>query len=218
MLRNLRISKLVMLRLKIDYRFSFPLLFAIGLSCSIDKQDGYFADMPRRYDIDSLSRHERLFESLRTRAYFKDGVSVLSVHCNDCVLIPFCGYLILKSDTVYYARSEDEELRPYLVMNSDKFASRRIEYSSVRADSVTYMGMMYDKHFDDSIAFFRLKPIERKSAIDATYLKFIAIKEGGIRYLTFSNSSGDVSILLSSHPRVVWRSSSMKGPHSEIHD
>lgn len=190
---------------KVGFGSICTILFALCGACQEGRQEGFFAQMPRAYQTDSLSVYKDLFGSLTTLAYRTSDGSTLAVNCDDCTLIPFCGVLLFRNDTVFYSGSEGDRPKPFLVMNAPRFSGGRIEYSNLRIDSVTYMGKMYDKHYNDSIPFFRLNPKKRMAALDASYLKYIALKEGGIRYLTFSGMAGDISIRLSERPHVVLR-------------
>jgi hypothetical protein len=152
---------------------------AISLpSCTNERSSSFFRDMPLKYEVDSLSIFSDLMGSLITK---KMDDNVLYMSCDDCNLIPFCGYLKFSAT----------RLAPYTV-----------EYSNDRVDEIRNLGRVFDKKNADSLFLFQLTPIVKQSLPDATYLKYISIRDGGIRHLTFSNSGGDYTIELSKFANV----------------
>ena len=110
--------------------------------------------------------------------------------------------------TVLFTIKKDKtnEYRPYLKLGVSKFDTTHFVYSNSRIDNVVAMGKMMDSIFKDSIHYFQLLPVQSGSPHHNSYVRYVAIKNGGIRYLTFKTYSKDYTILLKNYPKVVWSS------------
>jgi hypothetical protein len=173
---------------------------AISLpSCTNERSSSFFRDMPLKYEVDSLSIFSDLMGSLITK---KMDDNVLYMSCDDCNLIPFCGYLKYSNDSLLYSKDRDENFRLFLLFSATRLAPYTVEYSNDRVDEIRNLGRVFDKKNADSLFLFQLTPIVKQSLPDATYLKYISIRDGGIRHLTFSNSGGDYTIELSKFANV----------------
>lgn len=176
--------------------FILPLCF---ISCV--KNDGFFREMPKTYSVDSLTAFEDIFDGLKT-TQIGNG-DVLKVESSDCYLIPFCGFLTFRNDTIFYSQQTGESLRPFMVLNERRFQKRTIEYEDGRVDEIRYLGLIPEIGSQDSLALFEIIPIKRRQPADATYLKFLGIRDGGIKLVTFGGTSADYSIRISHYPKLV---------------
>ncbi len=174
-------------------------LFLLVAFLSCGNKKGYFGEMYDSYRVDSLESFKDLIGSLKTKP-FKNS---LRISCNDCNQIPFCGVLTYISDTIFFRTQES--LKPFLILNSKRLSKTTIEYSKNRLDEVTNLGTIYDKENGDSLALFMLQPTLTNLPPDATYLKFITLKKGGIKHLTFANNAGNYTIKLSKYPSIIYK-------------
>lgn len=168
------------------------------ISCTV-KEEGFFSNMPSTYEGDLYGG---LFEGLSTIKILNGNG--LKVNSEDCDLIPFCGVLEYRNDSIFYSNDQDRVAKLFLVLNSKEYSKIIIEYSDNRSDEVTYIGLSYDRKHQDSLALFKFKPIKRSVPHDTDYLKYLGIKRGGIRLLTFGSGNGkDVSIELTEKPTII---------------
>jgi hypothetical protein len=182
------------------------LVASIWLSASNcqERPSGYFRNMPSRFIVDSLQTEKELFQEL---VIHHDATDIIALdagsHCN---IIPFCGFLKANGDTLFYKRRLEDKFRPFLNLNAPKFDTITFKYFDSRIDDVVSMGKMYDSIFKDSINYFQLIPRDGRSIHHERYIRYVAIKAGGIRYLTFRTQLKDYSIWLKEHPILVWSS------------
>lgn len=90
-----------------------------------------------------------------------------------------------------------------MVLNERRFQTRTIAYPDGRIDDIRYLGLIPERGSQDSLALFEIIPIKRLQPADAGYLKFVAIKDGGIKLVTFSGSTGDYSIKIGQYPKLI---------------
>jgi hypothetical protein len=178
------------------------LVLVVLLGCA-ENGDGFFSEMPKNFDTDSLTVQKDLFASLRIQPIDKNEIEVKS---NDCTLLPFCGNLRFQNDTIYHRASPSEAYRPYLVLNARRFDTLMYVYSPERVDKVVYIGLMWDEAKNDSLKYFQLIPVKRKSPFHTAYVKYVSVKNGGIQYITFSSYTKTYTISITKFPKVVWSS------------
>jgi hypothetical protein len=190
---------------KINCGILLFIILYISLHCGNHAMESFFDRMPTTYNIDSLETYKDVFNKLVTRHGINNGISYLKVESDNRQLIPFCGYLHVFSDTVYYSSNKEEKGNPFLFLNAEKFKKWKINYSENRADSIIYVGKIYDKFMHDSLKLFWLKPQTTDLPLDASYLKFITLTDGGFRHFTFSNMMGDQTVILNSYPKIIYK-------------
>lgn len=183
------------------------ILVLVLFSCHSGELRGYFDKMPYDFVTDSLTFYKEPFELLETE-FMNGGADVIKVFSKEeyvCSLIPFCGFLKYEDDTIYHSSVDTTSMQPFLILNAKKYTKWVVEYKQERSDEVTYMGRIFDKEKRDSVHLFQLSPVKRIAPMDATYLKFIAIEKGGIRYLSFANNLHFFTISFQQHPKVIYR-------------
>jgi hypothetical protein len=166
--------------------------------------NGYFKDMPYSYIVDSLNDdYADLFRSLKTFHYTEKGISYLEFQVKEDNVIAFNGFLKLYDDTIFYSKFKNIKGVPFLYLKLKRFKKWKIDYSSVKTDSISYIGKFFDKEKNDSLDCFLLTP-QKRNLIHYSYVKFIAISNGGIQYLTFSNFINEKTIRLKDYPKVTY--------------
>lgn len=181
------------------------LLISMLLSCqSVEKKGGYFNQTPSKFKLDSLRTGSDLIGDLVFEDVGSKGEDVVKVSNSDCITIPFCGYLSYKRDTVFHSATKAGLRKPFLILKAKKFSKWVVEYRHDRIDEVTYLGMRADESDGDSLHLFMLQPTKLLGAIDSEFLKFIAIKKGGIRHLSFYNYAHLFTIRLQEYPKVIF--------------
>ena len=184
--------------------FVLVLTICISMNSCFRQKSGFFEKMPTSFLTDSLTVQNDLFESINIQHTNGDEIKFdAGDYCN---VIPFCGFLMAKNGTIYYKKDKTSEYRPYLKLGVSKFDTTHFVYSNSRIDNVVAMGKMMDSIFKDSIHYFQLLPVQSGSPHHNSYVRYVAIKNGGIRYLTFKTYSKDYTILLKNYPKVVWSS------------
>lgn len=177
--------------------------------CSCKKHNSSYWQMPEYYKTDSLSYFKEVIGSLKTIYRIQDNY--LKVEVNDCLLIPFCGYLRYSGDTIFFLKDEGGKEIPFLFLRAKKSVGWLVNYSSERSDSIYYIGSGFDKsNSKDSLWMFQLKPRLYKRPSDSTFLKFITLGHGGIKSITFSNYFNDCTISLTEYSKVIYNSSKGK--------
>jgi len=181
----------------------FRLILIISIftlySCK-NNSDGYFNEMPERFNVDSLTKLTGLFNSIKIQK--SDNGNKIRLSSNDCALIPFCGTIWFSQDTIYI-QNEQLEPSPFLILNKSKNSQWSISYSPERTDEVTYLGTVPDNNSGGNLELFMLTPIIRKAPLDASYLKYILVRQGGIKYLGFWSYPGEFTISLNKYPQAI---------------
>ena len=179
------------------------LCFIISVFSSCETREvGFFGEMPDFFDGSNLSMYSDIIESLKIK---KDQSNDrIEISCKDCDLMPLCGYLMFRNDSVFYSNKSDNRLKLFFALKSKKKSIQRIEYSASRSDRITFLGTVYDPIIKDSVFLLKLTPVTREIPPDGDYLKYISIKNGGIKMITFSSGVGkEVSIELSKAPKII---------------
>jgi len=177
-------------------------LIASILSSCERKVDGFFSEMPDRYDGKELPMYADIIESLKIE---KDNTgNKIEISCSDCDVMPLCGYLMFRSDSIFYSNKSDNKVKLFFALKAKKNSNQIFEYSDSRSDKITFLGAVYDPIIKDSVLLLKLAPVKREIPPDGDFLKYISIKNGGIKLFTFSSGVGsDVSIELSKVPKVI---------------
>jgi hypothetical protein len=169
-------------------------------SCNQTSKPGFFSKMPSSYDVDSLEVFSEVFKDLQTEV--TQNGQKLKIDAADCSLIPFCGYLFHKNDSIYFS-PEDKDYKLFFNLHAKKFSSRIMNYDSDRADKITALGLIKDQVNGDSVFLFRLDPVKQLAPSDDTRLKYITISQGGFRQFTFGGTAFDYTIELREKPFLV---------------
>jgi hypothetical protein len=182
-------------------------IYFVGLlifaQCS--NSDLGYNQMPENYKTDSLLSYKEIFAGLKTTSGSQNGVPYLKVESNDCATIPFCGFLKIISDTMFFSVTEFGKGVPFLLLNARKFSKWSISYFENQIDSVCYLGKTYRETDKDSLMLFWLQPQTRNAPVDASYLKYLMLNSKGVfKYWTFSGGEGDKTIKLDQYPKLVY--------------
>jgi hypothetical protein len=170
------------------------------LSCYSRK--GFFYEMSPSYVGTALPYYGDVFEKLKTKIV-DDGNS-LEISCEGFEsLIPFCGHLEFRNDSIFYANNDDKIEKLFMVFGERLKTQRVLEYSSQRIDKVKFIGMKYRSKTKDSVAVYQFNPVKGGPPLDGDYLKYVAVKRGGIKLLGFSSGGGEINIELSATPHVI---------------
>ncbi|HCW08050.1 MAG TPA: hypothetical protein DGG95_11875 [Cytophagales bacterium] len=180
------------------YFFAFIYFLA---SCS--SREGFFSDMPLKYDVDQLPYYKDVFINLRTEV-FSDG-DKLRVRCNGWEhLIPFCGILEYRKDSVFFYNESDGLKKLFLVIGEPEMSTRRIKFNDGLVSEIKFIHMTTLPGFKDKVALYQMKPLQRGLPSDADRLNYIAIGRGGIKLLGFSAGlGGETNIELFQTPKVL---------------
>lgn len=181
---------------------AYLIVLTMLVSC-VQSDSGYFDDMPATFHTDSLSEQRALFEKITVTPMRKNEIEIRS---DDCSKIPFCGDLFYRNDTIFHRSNSSTPYEPYLLLNARRFDTLTFVYSPGRADRVVFMGLMWDKIRMDSIKYFQLIPLKRPGPAHIPWVRYIAVNNGGIRFLTFESYMKSYTVALEEYPKVTWSS------------
>src|SRR5882762_1284892 len=99
--------------------FSILVIVILCISCS--KRNGFFDEMPTNYDGSRLLYYGDIIDGLKvTKILDGNGIEVTCSGCKD--IIPFCGSLEYRHDSIFFFNSSERKSQLFFVLGEQKFS------------------------------------------------------------------------------------------------